>query len=116
MKYMAMIFENGFPYDDGIAHNLDIPQAVKILRNRLSRMTWPEESVGYVLPDKPYKQRDDGVPYGWVGCVHLARYDSKNKPVFAYTVRKAGESLDKVSEDYIVKSDGTLLSVNKPKW
>ena len=114
MKYLAMIFEDGI--DDVIAHNLDIPQAVKMLRNRLNKMTWPEGCVGYVLPDKTYKQRDDGIPYGWVGCVHLARYDSKEKPIFVYTVRKAGESLDKVSEDYIVKADGTMVSVKNPKW
>lgn len=114
MKYMAMLFENG--QENVIAHDLDIPTAVKKLRYRLGRMSWPEEKVGYVLPDGPYKQRDDGVPFGWVGCVYVVRFDSKDKPVFAYTVRKKGESLDKVSEDYIVKADGTMLSAGKAKW
>lgn len=51
MKYLAMIFQDGI--DDVIAHNLDIPQAVKMLRNRLNKMMWPEVYlVKYELVDK----------------------------------------------------------------
>ena len=109
--YLAMILEDG--EDIVIGRKLDIPHAVKKLRSYMAQSTWPEEMVGYILPDGAYKLRDDGVPYGWVGCVYTAREDSKKKPVFAYCVRKKGQSLDKVSEDYIVKADGTLI---KGKW
>ena len=109
--YLAMILEDGM--DNVIGRKMDIPTAVKKLRSYMSRSGWPDSMVGYVLPDATYKLRDDGVPYGWVGCVYTAREDSKKKPVFAYCVRKKGQSLDKVSEDYIVKADGTLI---KGKW
>lgn len=110
-KYMAVILENG--QKRIIAKDLDIPTIIKKIRYHMSHTMWPEEMTGYVIPDGVLKQRDDGVPYGWIGCVYVPRFDSKHKPVFAYTVRKKGESLDKVSEDYTVKADGTLL---KGKW
>ena len=109
--YMAMILEDGM--DNVIGRKMDIPTAVKKLRSYMSRSGWPDSMVGYVLPDATYKLRDDGVPYGWEGCVHVVKYDSKDKPIFAYTVRKKGQSLDKVSADYLIKAEGTMI---KGKW
>lgn len=110
-KYMAIILDNGMKKI--IAENVDIPQAVKKLRANMGKYMWVDEISGYVIPQGVLKQRDDGVPYGWVGSLHVAKYDSNKKPVFAYTVRKKGQSLDKVSHDFIVKADGTML---KGKW